>query len=139
MTDDPNAAFIPHERNHPTMATPTDTLTSDTVRAALIELLTIGQHHHAATHTTLTAVGDTRRTLAALHDTHHPTAQFADDNQRIGALAHALDMVGDALNATLHPQHPDTAELRDGLTELAALTLDWLDALTDPPQPDQHR
>lgn len=122
MTDDPNAAYVPAGKNHPTMTVHTDTITSETVRAALIELLTLGQHHHAATHTTLTAIGDTRRTLAP----------SADDNQRLAALSQALATVGGALITVPHPRHPDTTGLREGLTEMAAITLGWLDTLPEP-------
>ena len=129
MTDDPSAAFVTPENNHPAMTTPTDTVTRDAVRAALVDLLTIGQHHHAATPTTLTAVGHTRRALAHHHDTHNPTAH---PDQRLAALTQALDAVNDALIVIPHPRHPDTTDLRDGLTELAALALGWLDTLPDP-------
>jgi hypothetical protein len=129
MTDDPSAALVTPKNNHPAMTTPPDTVTRDAVRAALVDLLTIGQHHHAATPATLTAVGHTRRAL-----THHHNPAVHDDHedQRLAALTQALDAVNDALIVIPHPRHPETTELRDGLTELAALALGWLDTLPDP-------
>jgi hypothetical protein len=129
MTDDPTAAFVTPARTHPTMTAPTDTLTCDTVRAALVDLLTIGQHHHAATPATLTAVGDTRRALAQQHETQDPTTHIAHDYRRLTALADALDVVSGALAVIPQPRFPDDAGLRDGLTELAAVALGWLDVL----------
>jgi len=127
MTDDPSAAFVTPERTHPAMTTPTDTLTRDAVRIALVDLLTIGQHHHAGTPATLTAVGDTRRALAD---------RFPQDDQRLVSLRQALGAVSAALIAVPQPRRPDAAGLRDGLTELAAVALGWLDTLPDLPQPD---
>lgn len=127
MTDDPSAAFVTPERTRPAMTTPTDPLTSEAVRTALVDLLTIGQHHHAGTPATLTAVGDTRRSLA-----HRLTL----DDQRLTALNDALSAVSEALLVVPPPRRPDTAALRDGLTELAAVALGWLDTLPGRPQPN---
>lgn len=132
MTDDPSKAYVTPERTHHAM---TDTLTRDAVRDALVELLTIGQHHHAATHPTLTAVGHTRQALAVQHGNQHPAAHSTDDHQRLAALSQALATVGGALIAVPHPRRPDTTGLRNGLTELAAVALGWLDTLSDPPRP----
>lgn len=122
MTDDPNAAYVtPAGRNHPAMNTPIDTLTRDMVQTALIELLTIGQHHYAATTATLDTVGDARQS----------TGHLADDRQRLAVLSHALDMVGGTL--TVLPS--DIAELRRGLADLAAVALSWLDVLPYPTRP----
>lgn len=134
MTDDPNAAFVTPGRTHLSMTT--DALTRDTVRAALVELLTIGQHHDAANLTTLSAVGNTRRALAHQHGTHDPTAPFALDDQRLAALNHALETVNRTPITLPPPQRPDTAGLRDGLSELAAIALSWLDTLPVPRRPD---
>ena len=136
MTDDPCAAFVTPGRTHPTM--PTGIVTCDAVRAALVDLLTIGQHHHAATSATLSAVGDTRRALSHQHGTQDPTAHYAHDHRRLTALTHALDAVNGALAVGTQPRQPDAAGLRNRLTELAALALGWLDTLTDPSHPDDE-
>lgn len=136
MTDDPSKAFVTSGRTHHTMPTPTNTLTRDTVRAALVELLTIGQHHHAATPATLTAVGDTRQALDTQHGNQHPADHSVDDHQRLAALSQALATVGGALIAVPQPRRPDTSGLHDGLTELAAVALGWLDALPNPSHPN---
>lgn len=138
MTDDPSKAFVTPGRTHHTMPTPTNTLTRDVIRAALVELLTIGQHHHAGTPTTLTAIGNTRRALATQHGIQNPAAHSADDHQRLAALSQALATVGGAVIAVPHPRRPDTAGLHDGLTELAAVTLGWLDTLPNPSHPDDE-
>jgi hypothetical protein len=125
MTDDPCAAFVTPGRTHPTMTT--NIVTCDAVRAALVDLLTIGQHHHAATPGTLSAIGDTRRALSHQHGTQDPTAHYAQ----------ALDAVNGALAVVPQPRQPDAAGLRHGLTELAAVALGWLDTL-DPSHPDDE-
>lgn len=135
MTDDPSAAFVTPGRTHPTMPTSADSVTWEAVRVALVDLLTIGQHHQAATLATLAAVGDTRHALANQHGMHDPAAHFAPDDRRLAALTQALDAVGGALIVVPQPRRPDTAGLRDGLAELAAVALGWLDALPDP-EPD---
>jgi len=104
------------------------------VRVALVDLLTIGQHHQAGTPATLAAVGATRRALANQHGTQDPAAHFAADDRRLAALTQALGAVGAALIVIPQPRHPHDAGLRDGLTELAAVALGWLDAL-----PQDHR
>lgn len=128
MTDDPSAAFVTHERTHPTMSALTDSLTSETVRVALVELLTVGQHHHAASHATLNAVGDSRRARGD---------RVVDEDQRFKALDRSLGAVARALIVALQPPGSDTAALRDALSELAATALGWLDTIPAPRQPDR--
>jgi hypothetical protein len=132
MHKHPTTAPTPPGRTHPTMTTPTtsaDTVTWSAVRAALVGLLTTGQHHHAATPATLTAVGDTRAALA--------DRDFIADppERRLSALTVALGVTGDALLSAPPWQPPDTAQLRTGLTELAAIALEWLDTMPDHPLP----
>lgn len=111
----------------------TPTVTREAVRAALIELLSTDQHHHAATPATLTAISDTRRVLAELHRAHDPAGRYAPDHDRHAALSSALGDIGRAL-LTTHP-HPNPTRLRAGLTVLTAVALGWLDTL---PHPDDH-
>jgi hypothetical protein len=110
----------------------------DAVRVALVELLTTGQHHHAATPSTLTTIGQARRELAALHRAHDPAGYFAHDQDRHAALSSALGDIGAALFGARPHRHPDPARLRAGLGVLAAVALGWLDALPtpDPPRED---
>jgi hypothetical protein len=126
MTDDPSAAFVTSGRTHLAMTTPTEALTREAVRAALVELLTVGQHHNAASPATLTVVGSTRRTRAD---------RVPHGGHRLKDLNHALNAVAKAFVALRTPNSHTTA-LREGLTELAAVALSWLDTITDPPQPD---
>jgi hypothetical protein len=120
MTDDPSAAFVTSGRTHPAaMTTPTEAQTRETVRVALVDLLTVGQHHHAASHTTLSAVGDTRRSMAD---------RLVQDAQWLRSLSEALTAVTGAFVAGRTP--------RDGLAELAAVALCWLDTIPGPRQPD---
>jgi hypothetical protein len=114
------------------MAQSPDIASADTlceaVRGALLELLTIGQYHDAATPATLRAVGATRTALAKLdpRSRHNPVASDAHNLARHVALKNALaDTVG-ALYLL-----PDTTHLRVGLSTLAAVALAWLDALCD--------
>jgi hypothetical protein len=109
----------------------------DAVRVALIELLTTGQHHHAATPTTLATIGQARQELAALHRAHDPAGYFAHDHDRHTALSSALGDIGTALLTARPHNHPDPAHLRTGLSVLAALALGWLDALPTPDPPHQ--
>ncbi|MGH3903082.1 MAG: hypothetical protein ACRDTE_02610 [Pseudonocardiaceae bacterium] len=121
-----------------TTTTPDPTApTRDAVHAALLELLTTGQHHHhAATPDTLSAVGDTRRILAAEHGTGDPAGRDAPDERRLAALTQALGETAAALaELDESPWAPDPAQLLAALTELAALTLAWLDTLP-PHDPD---
>jgi uncharacterized protein YejL (UPF0352 family) len=138
MTDDPSKAFVTPGRNHPVMTTPSDTVTCEAVRVALIDLLTIGQHHHAATAASLTAVGNTRHALVNQHGTQDPTAHLAPDNRRLTALTQAMGAVSSALITVSQPRRPDATGLRDGLAELAAVALGWLDVLPDPNPDDQQ-
>lgn len=104
----------------------------DAVRTALVELLTTGQHHHAATPTTLTQVGRARQTLDELHRTRNPVSRYATDEDRHVALSSALGDIAHAL-LTARPSHaPDPTELRAGLTTLTAIALAWLDTLPAP-------
>jgi hypothetical protein len=115
----------------------------DAVRIALIDLLTTGQHHDAATTATLRAIGTTRTHLAALHqhNRHNPIARYAQSEDRHAALSSAL---GDTARALLAEQpFPDITLLRAGLTTLAAVALAWLDTLphpnpADPDDEDYH-
>ncbi|MGH2803330.1 MAG: hypothetical protein ACRDL4_09845 [Thermoleophilaceae bacterium] len=113
--------------------------TRDAVHAALVELLTTGQHHHAATPHTLTAVGDTRRTLAAEYGTSDPAGAHASHDRRLAALTRALGGLGVALftaTSAEYRRQPDPARMHAALTELAAITLGWLDTLpTHQPDP----
>ncbi|MGH4020514.1 MAG: hypothetical protein ACRDT0_15015 [Pseudonocardiaceae bacterium] len=112
------------------MTTTTTTPTSVDVRAALLELLTTGQHHRAATPATLAAVGDTRATLATEHGDHDPTGTWAPHPDRLAALATALGELGAALAGCRgRNRRPDPARLHPALTALAAVALGWLDAL----------
>jgi hypothetical protein len=112
--------------------TPTDTATRQAVHAALVELLTTGQHHHAATPDTLAAVGDTRRTLAAEHGSHDPARAGASDEHRLAALTNSVGQIGSALfSANSLGEWPDPVRLYRALAELAAVALGWLDALPD--------
>jgi ferric-dicitrate binding protein FerR (iron transport regulator) len=125
---------------HPTTApdrTPVTSPATDiaAVRAALVELLTTGQHHHAATPATLAAIGATRSALAETHHTHDPSASCAPPERRLAALAAALGATGAALFAAAPWQPLDTAALRTGLCELAGIALGWLDALPTPTNP----
>jgi NTP pyrophosphatase (non-canonical NTP hydrolase) len=112
----------------------TAAVTRGAVRAALVDLLTTGQHHHAATEATLTAVGDARAALAGQHGSADPAASCAAPEWRLTTLIVALGFISSALFNTTEWQPPDTAQLRTGLTELAAITLGWLDALAKPPR-----
>lgn len=121
-------------------ATETRIPVCDAVRVALVELLTTGQHHHAATPHTLTQVGDTRRLLAELHHTNDPADRHAPQPTRHAALSSALGDIGRALLAAGPYRHPDTAALRGGLSVLAAVALGWLDTLPLPdPESDDGR
>jgi hypothetical protein len=115
----------------------------DAVRVALVELLTTGQHHHAATPTTLAAVGHTRRGLATRHPAHDPAGHFAYDHDRHAALSSALGDITTALLTARYHRHPDPTRLRAGLSALAAIALGWLDILPTPPgentDPDYDR
>jgi hypothetical protein len=106
----------------------------DAVRTALLDLLTTGQHHDAATPATLTAIGRARRTLTKVHGTQNPASRYADDEDRHLALSSALGDIASAL-LTARPSHvPDPTELRAGLTTLTAVALAWLDTLPTPPR-----
>jgi hypothetical protein len=107
---------------NPTMTTTvTDTAA---VRAALVELLTIGQHHHAATRTALATKHP--------HADYDPTAVFAAPERRLVTLAAALGTVGAALADTDPYNQLNITILRAGLCDLAAVTLSWLDTLPTP-------
>ena len=110
------------------MSTPI--LTRQAVHTALVELLTTGQHHHAATPATLTAVGEARQSLATL--THDPAAPGTREAHRLAALTRALGDLGAALFATPTGRRPDPARLHPALGELAAVALGWLDILPEP-------
>jgi len=117
--------------------TTTDTpATSDAVRAALLDLLSTGQHHHAATPATLTAVGQVRQALATGR-TRDSAGRWGYPD-RLAALAVALGEVATALDGC-HAQsrHPDPTQLHSALTGLAALALGWLDATPPPPTASQ--
>jgi hypothetical protein len=104
----------------------------DAVRTALIDLLTTGQHHNAATTATLRAVGATRTALVELHQCsrRNPVAHYASVEDRHAALSSAL---GDTARALLvEHSFPDTTLLWAGLTTLAAVALAWLDTLPHP-------
>ena len=107
----------------------------DAVRVALIELLTTGQHHHAATPTTLATIDQARQELAALHRAHDPAGRYAYDQDRPTALSSALGDIGAALFGARPHRRPDPARQRAGLGVRAAIALGWLDAL---PHPDDH-
>jgi hypothetical protein len=109
----------------------------DAVRTALVDLLTTGQHHDAATPATLTAIGAARRALAELHGAWNPASRCAHDEDRHVALSSALGDIARAL-LTARPGHvPDPTELRAGLTTLTAVALAWLDTLPAPnPEPN---
>lgn len=108
----------------------TETVTSAAVGAALVELLTTGQHHHAGTPVTLAAVGRARRGLAE-YGIADPAASFASPDRRLAALT-AAGAIGSAL-ATVGPGRPPcTNRLHTALTELAAVALGWLDTLPAP-------
>jgi hypothetical protein len=140
----PTTTPTPPGRTHPTMTTPTtsaeisaDAVSWSAVRAALVGLLTTGQHHHAATPATLTAVGYTRAALADRDDdtAHCAVSCACPPEWRLTALTAALGVISDALLSAT-PRHPlDTAQLRTGLAELAAIALGWLDTLPDHPIP----
>jgi len=116
---------------NPTMTTTvTDTVA---VRAALVELLTTGQHHHAATPATLAAIGATRAALDQTHGTRDPAARYAPPERRLVALTAALGAIGTALADADPWNHLNTTILRAGLCDLAAVALGWLDTLPTPP------
>jgi hypothetical protein len=110
----------------------------DTVRAALIDLLTTGQHHDAATTATLRAVGATRSALVELHQfsRHNPVRRHALADDRHAALSSALGDIARTLLADR--RHAYSTELRAGLTTLAAVTLAWLDTLPHPDDGDDE-
>jgi hypothetical protein len=122
----------------------TDAVRPDLVCQALVELLTIGQHHHAATSATLTTVGVTRRALAAQHGISDPTNPWSSPEWRLAALTKALGMVADEVFTPTAPGSQPSAHLPRGLAELAAVALGWLDALptltpvTDAADPDDE-
>jgi hypothetical protein len=105
----------------------------DAVRVALVELLTTGQHHYAATPPTLATVGQARRELAARHHGDDPAARHAPFFTRHAALSSALGDVGAALLTAGPHRLPDPAIVRAGLSVLAAVALSWLDILPTPP------
>jgi hypothetical protein len=109
----------------------------DAVRTALIDLLTTGQHHDAATTTTLRAVGATRSALLELHQRsrHNPVAHHAQADDRHAALSSALGDIARTLLADR--RHDYSTELRAGLTTLAAVALAWLDTLPHPTPDDE--
>ena len=111
----------------------TPTLDTAAVRAALVELLTTGHHHHAATPATLAAVGATRTALDQTHRTRDPAARYAPPERRLTALATALGAVGTALGDPDPWNQLNTTILRAGLCDLAAVALGWLDTLPTPP------
>jgi hypothetical protein len=112
----------------------------ETVRLALIELLSTGEHPGAATPATLTAIADTRHDLAALHGLNNPAAHYAPESDRHAALSSALGDIGKALLTTRHHRYTDAWRLRAGLTVLAAIALAWLDTLPhlNPHEPDDR-
>jgi hypothetical protein len=117
--------------------TTTDTTTDavripvcEAVRTALIDLLTTGEHHDAASVATLRAVASTRASLAQHTGRHRPVARYALAEDRHTALSSALGDVAHAL-CTERPI-PDYDQLYAGLTTLAAVALAWLDALPHP-------
>jgi hypothetical protein len=123
-----------------TIDTTTDTTRipiCDAVRTALIDLLTTGQHHDAATTATLRAVGTTRTHLAALHQhsRHNPIARYAQPEDRHAALSSALGVIAGTLLADRGPNH--ATPLRASLTTLAAVALAWLDTLPHPNPADE--
>ena len=115
------------------MTTPTDTAA---VRAALVELLTTSQHHHAATPAALAAIGATRVALADTHHTHDPAARYAPPERRLDALTAALGAVGTALFGVAPGRPLNIAALHTALHELAAVALGWLDTLPTPSDSD---
>ena len=131
----PTATNAPE--GNPTMTTTvTDTAA---IRAALVELLTTGQHHHAATPATLAAIGATRTALDQTHGTRDPAARYAPPEQRLVALTAALGAIGTAL-ADANPWNQlNTTILRTGLCDLAAVALGWLDTLPTPTTSDDTR
>jgi hypothetical protein len=101
----------------------------DAVRTALIDLLTTGQHHDAASAATLRAVGTTRTHLVELHQhsRHNPVARHAQAEDRHAALSSALGDIARTLLADR--RHDHCTPLRAALTTLAAIALAWLDTL----------
>ena len=108
------------------------------IRAALVELLTTGQHHHAATPATLAAVGATRTALDQTHRTRDPAARYAPPERRLTALATALGAVGTALGDPDPWNQLNITILRAGLCDLAAVALGWLDTLPIPTTPGDN-
>jgi hypothetical protein len=82
---------------------------------------------------TLTAVGDARAALADRHGADDPAASRACPEWRLTALTTALSVISGALFSATPWQPPDTAALRTGLAELAAIALGWLDTLPGHP------
>ncbi|MGH3718324.1 MAG: hypothetical protein ACRDRI_05660 [Pseudonocardiaceae bacterium] len=112
--------------------TTTDPVTRDTVRTALIELLSTGYHRDTASAVTLAAVADTRERLDTSHGGGSPASRHAPSHDRHAALSSALgDISGALLVAARHD--PDPTRLRAGLT---AVALAWLDTLTLTPTTD---
>jgi hypothetical protein len=102
----------------------------EAVRTALIDLLTTGPHHDAATTATLRAVAATRTRLAQHTGRNRPVARYALAEDRHTALSSALGDIAHALR-TERPI-PDYPQLYTGLSTLAAVALAWLDALPHP-------
>jgi hypothetical protein len=100
------------------------------LRTALVELLTKGQHHDAATPAVLAAVGQERREREAQRDQwtregdHHHLATLTT---RLGEVAHLLTAA--VHDDTTRSPRAWLAVLRTNLTRLSADTLAWLDNL----------
>ena len=117
-----------------TTTTPPE-LTRQAVQAALIELLTTGPHHHAATPATLATVGQARLAAEHQHSTTDLSARCASDDRRLAALTRALGRIAAALLTPGTWDRPDPARLRPELADLAAVALAWLDTLPAHPDP----
>jgi hypothetical protein len=107
----------------------------EAVRTTLVELLTLGQHHYAATPRTLTLIGNARRNLAQHYGAaHNPAGLCATDHERLTALGTGMGDLATTLHINPPPYSPDPTELRASLSFLAAVALGWLDTLPSPPQ-----
>jgi hypothetical protein len=111
-----------------TTTTPPAITYPDTLRAALVELLT-GRDHGAAKPEVLAELGAQRRRHADEHGTR--SMEFLGHTDRLTVLVAAVGQLAHGVGDVVDSNR--TTTLRAALVELAALTLTWLDRTPPPP------
>ncbi|MGO1049189.1 hypothetical protein [Crossiella sp. CA198] len=128
MNERPQAEGTSATSNPVTGCTTRHVLNPAEIAATLVELLTTGQHFHAATPAVLAAVGAERVRQRAKHGVHAPDSPSMNNHERLVVL---VEEVGEIARAMSHDG--TLAGLCSELTQVAAVVLAWLDALAEDP------